>query len=379
MDLGIYNSYLEVDFSKMKESYKKVEAQLEGKCKIIPVVKADGYGQGILRLAEFLVQTMGSDILACAQVYEGATLREGGFKNTEILVMGAAPAHAIAHAVSYDLQTPVFSESGVRMLSDAAKAQCKTAKAQIKIETGMNRIGVTIGEELEKLLAVIKEVGNVEITGVFTHFTNATYTDDDFTRVQFELFKKGVEQVRNAGLNPKYIHCCNTGAISWFKEAFDFCTHVRPGSLYMGYASMDDYTNHLGVSEGTSWRAFITNVHDIQAGESVGYCRHFIADKPMTVATIDVGYADGIYRPMAHDGGPLIVNDTRSRYLATCMDQTIIDVTGIDCKVGDEVTLFGWSKGGALLPLEEIEKFTGQTLSYPLCTVTQRVKRVYIF
>ena len=376
MELGMYNSYLEVDFTKIKDAYLKTKAAIGPRQDILPVLKANAYGIGALKMAEFLVQTLGTQILAVAQVFEGAELREAGFRSIDILVMGAPPHHVLPYAVQYDLQTPVFRMEDADLLDAEAARQGKTAKVQIKIETGMNRIGVKPGEKLAELLNHLKTLKHLKVTGIYTHFANATVTDDSFTPIQYGLFKEAVAQVKAAGFALQYIHCRNTGATEWFRE--DLCTHVRPGSLYMGYASMDDHTNALHVQESTSWRAFVTNVHELQPGESAGYGRHFMAEKPTMVATIDVGYADGIFRPLAQAGGPVLVNETKTRYLVCAMDQTIVDVTNINCKVGDEVTLYGWtSSGKTCLPLEELEIFSDQTLAYNMCAVSRRVKRIY--
>ena len=378
MDLELYNSYLEIDFRKMKRSMDTVLKAIGPNKGIIPVVKADAYGQGITKIVEFLVKNYGIKTVACAQVFEAARIREAGFTDIDIIVMGAAPAHIMPYAVKHRVQLPVFSRETAKMLSDAAREAGVEMEVQLKIETGMNRIGVKPGADLAALLAYLRELGNLKVAGVFTHFSTATYTEDPFVYEQYDLFCKAVAQLRAEGIEPRYIHCANSGATGWFKD--DLCTHVRPGSLYMGHASMDDDTNALGVEGCTSWRAFITHIHDIAPGESCGYCRHFMneTDHPITVATVDVGYADGLYRPVGQKGGPVLVGDTRAYCLATCMDQTMVDVTGLDCKVGDEVTFFGWSRGGAAITLEEYQTVTGQNLSLPLCLLTARVKRVYL-
>ena len=377
MDIGMYNSYLEVDFGKMKESFRKVQAAA-GKRGVIPVLKANAYGIGLIPMADFLVNTMNCDVMAVAQTSEGVQLREGGFRRADIMLLGPAPEHAVIYAVENDLLLPVFNQQNARWASEAAQALGKTARVQIKIDTGMNRIGVAQGQPLEDFLKVLKSLPALQVEGVFTHFVNATYTDDPQTPVAYAKFEKAVAQVRAAGFTPKYIHCCNTGATSWFKGDL-ISTHVRPGSLYMGYDSMDDGTNWLEVEEGISWRAFITNIHTVKAGESCGYCNHHVCDKDTVVATVDIGYADGLYRPMAQGGtgGVCLVNDSRCKYLATSMDQTMVDVTGVDCKVGDQVTVFGFSLGGAKLPLAELQNYTNQNLSLPLCLTNHRVKRIY--
>ena len=377
MDIGMYNSYLEVDFGKMKESFRKVQAAA-GKRGVIPVLKANAYGIGLIPMADFLVNTMNCDVMAVAQTSEGVLLREGGFRKADIMLLGPAPEHAVIYAVENDLLLPVFNEQNARWASEAAQKLGKTARVQIKIDTGMNRIGVAQGQPLEDFLKVLKSLPCLQVEGVFTHFVNATYTDDPQTPVAYAKFEQAVYQIREAGIDPRYIHCCNTGATSWFKGD-RVSTHVRPGSLYMGYDSMDDGTNWLEVEEGISWRAFITNIHTVKAGDSCGYCNHHVCEQDTVVATVDIGYADGLYRPMAQGGtgGVCLVNDSRCKYLATSMDQTMVDVTGVDCKVGDQVTIFGFSLGGAKLPLAELQNYTNQNLSLPMCLVNHRVKRIY--
>ncbi len=377
MDIGMYNSYMEVDFGKMKESFNKVKAAA-GKRGVIPVLKANAYGIGLLPMADFLVNTMNVDVMAVAQTSEGVLLRQGGFRKADIMLLGPAPQHAVIYAVENDLLLPIFNRENARWANDAAIRLGKKARVQLKIDTGMNRIGVRQGEDLAALLDFLKTLPALQIEGVFTHFVNATFTDDPQTPVAYAKFEKAVAQVKEAGFAPKYIHCCNTGATSWFKGD-RISTHVRPGSLYMGYDSMDDGTNWLEVEEGISWRAFITNIHTVKAGESCGYCNHHVCRQDTVVATVDIGYADGLYRPMAQGGtgGVCLVNDSRCKYLATSMDQTMVDVTGVDCKVGDQVTIFGFSLNGAKLPLSELQNWTNQNLSLPLCLTNHRVKRIY--
>lgn len=377
MDIGMYNSYLEVDFGRMKESFRKVQAAA-GRRGVIPVLKANAYGIGLVPMADFLVNTMNCDVMAVAQTSEGVLLRQAGFRQADIMLLGPAPRHALPYAVENDLLLPVFSRETALWADEAAAALGKTARVQLKIDTGMNRIGVRQGAALEDLLAFLKTLEHLRVEGVFTHFVNATYTDDLQTPVAYAKFEQAVAQLRAAGFAPKYIHCCNTGATSWFKDD-RISTHVRPGSLYMGYDSMDDGTNWLGVEECVSWRAFITNIHTVPAGESCGYCNHYVCRRDTVVATVDIGYADGLFRPLAQGGtgGVLLANDTRCRYLATSMDQTMVDVTGVPCRVGDQVTVFGYSQGGAKLPLAELMRYTGQNLSYPLCLTNHRVKRIY--
>ena len=378
MDLRYYNSYVEVDLDVIRSNIEKVKKHIGPDLGMIPVDKGNAYGMGTVPIARMLTQDFGADIISVAQIYEAAQIREAGMKDLEILIMGGIPFHAMPYAIQYRVQLPLFNKESVLALSKAARdAGVARVEAQIKVETGLNRIGVRPGQPMQELLDCIKQCGNIDIVGCFTHFAHATDYNNPFAKQQLECFKEGVAQIKADGWKLRYVHCCNTGATIWFEEARKLCTHVRNGSLYLGYSSMDDYSNPVGVKEPYSWRAFITNIHEIGPGESLGYDQYFKPDKKTMVATISIGYGDGLYRPMTMNKGPVIVNDTVTCYLGTCMDQTFVDVTGIDCKLGDEATIFGYSRGGTLLSAFDLQKFTGQTFVYPICSPNQRVLRVY--
>lgn len=377
MDINCYNSYLEVDLGAVRENYRKVQAHVNGRCGIIPVVKANSYAMGIERIAALMEDEFTVKMLGVAQVYEGVRLRGARIK-CGLLVMGATPACGIKPALEAGLTLTVFRPEEIHLVAEtAASLGKKSVAVHIKINTGMNRIGANAGDELAALIAAIKACGSVEVSGVFTHFATSSAYGDANTLAQFELFKQAVAQVRHAGFAPEYIHCCNSGATVWLDEALDFCTHVRPGSLILGYDMMEDGSNPLGVREPMSWRAKLTNVRTVMPGEGVGYGRHFKPQAPTAVGTVDIGYGDGLYRPMVMCGGPVYVNDSKTCYLACCMDQCFVDVTGIDCKVGDEVTIVGYTAGGQLLSAFELEKFTGQCYQNALCSINDRVLRVY--
>lgn len=376
MDLGIYNSYMEIDLSAMTRSYYKVKDFIGEGVGIIPVIKGNAYGHGTVELARYYAQSFDTQMIAVSQLIEAVEIRQAGLRDVDLLVMGGLLPRQMTAAVENDIQFALFSVDSARALSEVGRSTGRVPRVQIKIETGMNRIGIRPGQPLDELLDVIAGLGNIEITGFFTHYATATLKDEPFVAVQYEEFRKALAQAEARKLPLKYIHSCNTGAVSWFTQGFD--THVRLGCIIMGYASMDDFSNPLNVEEPMSWRAFITHIHQLEAGESCGYNRHFVAEKPTTVATINIGYGDGLYRDMGQKNGPVIVNDTRTHYLATCMDQSIINVTGIPCQVGDEVTIYGASRGGEAISFAELEQITGQTCVYPMVSIGPRVKRVYV-
>lgn len=377
MDLGAYNSYMEIDLGAIELSFNRVKDFVGEHVSILPVLKGNAYGHGTVKIAEFYRNKLGCRALAVSQLVEALKIREAGMTDVDILVMGSLLPRQMGYAVDHDVQFALFTIEDAEALSAIAAQKGKTARVQIKVETGMNRIGVAPGPGLDALLDRIAALKNIEITGFFTHYATSTTVDDPFVEQQYAAFAAALSQAENKKIKLKYVHTCNTGAVSWFKKGY--FSHVRLGCIIMGYPSMDDFSNPLNVVEPMSFRAFITHIHQIDKGESCGYDRHFKAEKPTTIATINIGYGDGLHRPLAQNGGPVIVNDTKTRYLATCLDQTMVDVTGIDCKPGDEVTIYGTSKGGTSISINELKGLTGQSFVYPMILISDRVKRTYTY
>lgn len=369
-----YNSYYEIQLTRLQENFEKIQKFI-GKTKIMPVLKANAYGMGTAEIAAYFVGHCPVEIFACAEVSEGVAIRNNGI-TTPILILGPAPAHTLPFAVDYDLQIPAFSVEGVQLLQQEAAAQKRIAKVQIKIESGMNRIGVKPGEPLAELLSEIRRSPNVALTGVYTHFVEADEGRTPLTERQFAIFQAAVQQITDAGFSLQYRHICNTPATEWYQEAVDASTHVRIGSLVLGYSDLEGGVNPAGVEEPLSWRASITHIHEIQPGETVGYSRFFTATEPMRVATVGVGFADGLHCALPKGHGPVLVNDTRTHYLDTCMDQCFVDVTGIDCKVGDPVTIFGYSENGTLLSAKELSAY-GQIYTAFTSVASERIERIY--
>jgi alanine racemase len=170
---------------------------------------------------------------------------------------------------------------------------------------------------------------------------------------------------------------CNSGGSDWFRASF--CNAVRIGRrLYMDNQAEPLTPGTPGaVQEACSWRASVTNLRVVEAGDTVGYDAAWTAPRRTRVATVCVGYGDGLYYPLAEAGGPLLVGEQRARLLATCMDQCFVDVTDIPCRAGDEVTFFGQSSGGAAMPIQELGKFMHVEGVYFYSFLSPRVARVY--
>lgn len=374
MDLKHYHSYLQVDLGAIARNVDRIRRHIGPEKGLIPVVKGNAYGLGTVEIARMLSRRCGIRLMANANLQEAILIRQAGIE-TDLMILGGLPPHAIPYAAEYDVQPAIFNRETAELFSRACRDRGKTGKIQIKLETGMGRIGARPGPELDRLLDRLLALDNLEITGVFTHFATAYQLGSEYARQQLALFRQGVEQMESRGIRPPYIHAAATAATVWLPESH--CTHVRCGALYLGYSNLQGRENPLGVEEPASWRAFITNLRQLEPGESAGYQRHFVAQKPTMVATVDVGYSAGLNRPLALAGGPVLVKGQRTRYLGTCMDQCFVDVTGIDCRLFDQVTLLGRDGDEFLSPFE-LAEFIGQNVHSILTGINPNsVLRVY--
>ena len=371
-----YNSYFKVDMDQVVRNFEKVQAHVGTNTDIIPVIKGNCYGYGLVPMAKLFEERCHVKLLANAAMYEAVELRQAGVR-CGILVMGGIPQHLLCGAVEYDLQIPLFEEVTARKVNQLAKDSGKKVKVHLKIETGMNRLGVRPGKPLYDLLTLVKSLDNLEVVGAYTHFATSTADYyDPFAVEQFDKFKEAVAQIAAAGISLQYIHCCNSAATTWYREAIDFCTHVRSCSSVLGHMAMEDGREPIGLIEPVEIGAYITNIHDVFPGESVGYSRAFKVTEPMTIATLSVGFADGFYPKWMRGQGPVLISGRKTRFLGCCMDQSFADVTGIPCEIGQKAILIGrWDE--ERITTWEMEQFCENTFEYLYGTIGLRVQRIY--
>ena len=233
MDLQYYNSYLEVDLGILKENTRKIKDALEPGRTVIPVIKGNAHGMGTVPVATMMIEDLGVKTIACAHICEAADIRLAGFQDTEILILGAAPDHALPYAVEYGLHVPVFREETALLLNQLAAGCGKRQPIQIKVDVGLHRIGVLPGEPLEKLVAVLRRCENLEIAGIYSHYPNPYKPGDPRTLDQYERFRQSVDQVRALGIDPPMVHIACSSAADWVPDPIS--THARVGCMYVGF------------------------------------------------------------------------------------------------------------------------------------------------
>ena len=365
------NSYLRIDTDRVRANVRTILQSLPVGVKLIPVLKDDAYGMGMVGMARTLSVFPELDMLAVAHVSEGVTLRREGIRQ-DILVMGGVLPFQYAAALQNDLTLAVSRTGMLGELAVLCAEQGRTLCVQIKIETGLHRIGVAPGREMDELIEELKAAEPyIKVTGAFSHFAQAE--DEAVSQKQYDLFLKGVAQLEDAGIQIPMRHI--SGSESTELHPQYSLDAVRIGRrLYM-----DHPVKPLGgIREAVSWRSYVTHVELRHAGDTLGYGGKFHLPADTLVATTGVGYGDGLNEALAACHAPVLVHGKRCPLLACCMDQSFVDVTGLDVQVGDEVTLFGCDREGNILSSQEVANLIGDNEGCGLTSaLSSRVARLY--
>lgn len=364
-------NYCEINLNAIRSNVQVMREAAAKDAAFLAVVKANGYGHGAVPVARAAIEA-GAAMLAVAIPEEGIELREAGI-NLPILVLGGIEPSA-AHAVAaYDLTQVVFDEARVRALSEAGVLLGRCVKVHLKLDTGMNRIGVRDEDEAKALTALIDSLPGIELTGCFTHMATADEVWRDDTYAQIERFEKLTAAIASVHSGPIVRHAANTASIFRYPQAhFDM---VRGGIALYGYPPVPEAN---GLTPAMRWIAHAVYVKEIMPGDKVSYGGTFEAKKPMKVMTVPVGYADG-YRRGLSGKGCVLVRGQRAPILGrVCMDQIMVDVTDIEgAQAGDEVVLLG-AQGNEMIDADEMAAWLG-TISYEvICSPSARVPRIYV-
>jgi len=366
----VHETVFEINLSAMVENLNYFRSKLQGSTRLMAMVKAFSYGSGSFEIANIL-QFHQVDYLAVAYADEGVELRKAGI-NLPIMVMNPEE-YAFEVMIKHQLEPEVFSFRALNMLEKAirrnALPQNKPVKIHIKVDTGMHRLGF-VKEDLPELITRLKRNQLIYVQSAFSHLVGSDKPGlDDFTREQIMAFKSMAHQLREAIGHPVMMHLLNSSGIVRFPDAqFDM---VRLGIGLYGISPDEESARKL--KPVTSLRTEITQVKEIKSGESVGYNRAFIARSDMKIATVSVGYADGLLRRLGDGNFSLWVNGKPAPIVGDiCMDMCMIDVSDINVKEGDSVVVFN-----ADHPVDELAA-AADTIPYEvLSRISRRVKRVY--
>lgn len=366
-----HRSWVEIDLGKIENNYRSFVAHKKTEGSVMAVVKANAYGHGDLQVASRL-SACGVNSFAVSNVDEGIRLRTNGIKG-EILVLGYTPIVRANDLLSHDLTQALLSEDYAELLADTKLP----VKCQFAIDTGMRRIGID-SLDLDYCETIIRKYyTKLNLNGLFTHLCVADTDDSEsvsFTNNQIRSFEAIVGRVDD--LHLPFCHCMNSAGGLWHTSKR--CGMCRLGIVLYGLKPDCDNILPKGIEPALTWKSVISMIKDVSAGNTIGYGRTFHVEKKMRIATIPTGYADGYNRNLSNKGFVLI-NGRKARIVGRiCMDQMMVDATGIDdIEIGTEVVLIGKS-GNEFLSADDMAKMAG-TIGYEtVCDISNRVERIYV-
>jgi len=366
----VHETVFEINLSALIDNLNFFRSKLKSETRIMAMVKAFSYGSGSFEIANIL-QFHQVDYLAVAYVDEGIELRNAGIR-LPVMVMNPEE-YAFDLMIKHQLEPEIFSFRALNMLEKAIRRnhlpQNKPVKIHLKLETGMHRLGFD-EEELPELISRVNANSLIYVQSVFSHLVGSDKPSlDDFTRMQISLFQRMTQKLKASFPRPFMTHLLNSAGISRFPEAqFDM---VRIGIGLYGISSHPDTAR--GLRPVTSLRTEITQIKKVQAGDSVGYNRSFIAKKEHHIATVSVGYADGLFRMLGNGNFSFWIEGKPAPVIGDiCMDMCMIDVTELDVKEGDTVFVFNTEH-----PVTELSAAAGTIAYEVLSRISRRVKRVY--
>ena len=362
---------VEVDLKILAENFKAVKAYVKNS-KVMPVLKANAYGHGLVRVAQ-LYEELGADYLGVAVVEEGILLREMGVK-MPVLVLGGVWGNQIPLFLKHNLSITASSIDKLKQI-DENSAQMKTkATVHLKIDTGMERIGVHY-YNAENFLETAHSLKNINVEGIYSHFATSESEDLTFTKLQYERFNEVLEYYNKHSIKPPIRHISNSGSILQLPEAnLDM---VRPGIMLFGVYPLKNINKTITVKPALTWKSLVVYFKVIKTGNAVGYGLTWKPDHNIRAVTVPAGYGDGYLRSMSHKAKVLLNGKLYPVVGTISMDQIVVNIENDSAYNSDEVVLLG-SDGKNSITAEDLAEWAG-TIPYEILTnINTRVPRIYL-
>ena len=373
-----------LDRAALIHNIRLIQNRLAGRARMMAVVKSNAYGHGIREVVPVLIEN-GVDAFAVASMSEAIELRQFlltlGEKpdDSMILILGYTDASEYESGIRNRIDMTVYSLAQAEALEKTAASLGETALIQLKLETGMNRIGFALTEESLHAIKTISLMKHLTIHGAFTHYARADETNRESAYEQKERYDAFLEKLEAEGIHPAYRHTANSAAIMEMPDTYSApLPHgekwiARAGIMLYGLYPSDEMDRSLNeLKPVMTLKSHLVHIKTVPAGTPIGYGGSFVTTKETRIATVPIGYGDGYPRHLS-GLGCMIVRGKRAPILGrVCMDQTMIDITDIpEAQLMDEAELFGRE-----LPIDELADLSG-TIHYEIvCQLTDRVKRI---
>ncbi|MGD0610078.1 MAG: alanine racemase [Anaerolineales bacterium] len=366
---GLRATWAEVNLARLKSNLQAIR-KMVAPAKVMLVVKANAYGHGLAEVSKAMAPL--ADYIGVAVLEEGILLREMGISEP-IIVLGGIWGDQIPQYLQYHLTLTASSVERLEQLNEAAGEKGVKAKVHLKIDTGMERIGVHYYSAATLQEAALK-CRNVEVEGIYSHFANADSVDLTHARLQMERFNEVLRFYERHSLPMPLRHMANSAAVLQLPESyFDM---VRPGILFYGVYPSPDVAHTIAVRPALVWKSRVVYFKVVRPGHPVSYGSTWQSDHPVRVVTVPVGYGDGYFRRMSNQAWVIIRGKKYSQVGRICMDQMMINIENDSAYNGDEVVLLGES-GDQKVLAEDLAEWAG-TIPYEILTnINTRVPRIY--
>jgi alanine racemase len=377
---------LTYNLEKIRKYVSPPEEKRKTARKILCIVKGNGYGHGGPEVARAL-EKAGADWFGVTCTDEGVAVRQNGVRKPILVLTSFVPGEE-SRLVVHDLTAVIHRCEQLELLNRAGarRAGKKRVPFHLKIDTGMNRLGIASGD-VECFARQLGKCKHLELTGIFSHFASSeVFTDSAVgqqTREQEERFYVALERLRALGIDPGIVHLANSAAIVTRPETW--ADMVRPGAILYGYhpgydpaEKREEAERRLPLKPVMSLRARIISLRNVPTGGGVGYNATFVAKRPTRIGVLAAGYGDGIHRSLGNRGSVLLRGKLVPMVGIISMDVTMIDVTDVEsAEIGDVATIYG-TDGKEILPANRVARGVGTVTSDLLCAVSQRVPRLYV-
>lgn len=362
-------THVSVDLDQLVRNYRQIKTHCG--CDVMPVIKADAYGHGIVAVAERLEQE-GCAYFGVAYLEEALLLREEGIQ-TPILVMGGILGEQIPLYIEHNITLTASSIDKLNAIEQTAQRLQKRPKVHLKIDTGMGRIGVQEWSA-HKLLDVAKGCHNITLEGIFSHLANADTTELEHAKVQLQRFEGVLQTAEDIGVNIPMVHIANSGAALQLKQSHKQI--VRTGLLLYGVYPDSSIPKSIAVKPVLRWTSKVVYFKVLPPNRPIGYGSKWSSPKQTRIVTIPVGYGDGYHRRMTGRAEVLIRGKRYPVVGSICMDQIMVDIGWDEVFNGEEVVLLG-SQGEEAITVDELAEWA-DTISYEIMTsINLRVTRRY--
>ena len=369
---GRITAYIHLE--AVEENFRRMKANLKEGVQMVAVIKTDAYGHGAVRIAKLVEPYPYIWGFAVAAVSEGLELRAAGITKP-ILILGYTFEEDYEAMIQNGIRPAVFTERMAEAFDAAAARIGKRAPIHIAVDTGMSRIG--FADTAESILTVkkISGMGHLSIEGVFTHFARADETDKQAAMRQMHRFTDFCDAMEASGVRGFLRHCSNSAGILELPMAnMDM---VRAGITIYGIYPSDEVSREIPLAPVMELKSHVVYIKMIEPGTAISYGGTFVAEHPMRIATIPVGYGDGYPRSLSNCGYVLIRGKKAPILGRVCMDQFMVDVTDIEAELLDEVTLLG-RDGDAEITVDELGALSNRFPYEFVCDIGKRVPRVYL-